>query len=89
MTCLANNHIMDYGDKGLTDTINTLKNNGINYTGAGENLEQATTPVYLNIKGRRIAILNFMDNSSFTEFQPSNCPPQQLTVLDMLRQIGI
>ncbi|MGB8232358.1 MAG: CapA family protein [Methanobacterium sp.] len=74
VTCLANNHIMDYGNKGLNDTINTLQNNGINYTGAGENLEQATTPVYLNIKGRRIAILNFMDNSSFTEFQPSELP---------------
>ena len=65
---------MDYGNKGLNDTINTLQNNGINYTGAGENLEQATKPVYLNIKGRKIAILNFMDNSSFTEFQPSELP---------------
>ena len=74
VTCLANNHIMDYGNTGLTDTINALKTNGINYTGAGENLDQATQPVYLNIKGRKIAILNFMDNSSFTEFLPSEMP---------------
>jgi gamma-polyglutamate biosynthesis protein CapA len=74
VACLANNHIMDYGDTGLTDTINALKSNGINYTGAGDNLDQATQPVYLNIKGRKIAILNFLDNSTFTEFLPSEMP---------------
>ena len=74
VACLANNHIMDYGNTGLTDTINTLKSNGINYTGAGYNIDQATQPVYLNIKGRKIAVLNFLDNSSFTEFLPSEMP---------------
>ena len=74
VACLANNHIMDYGDTGLTDTANALKSNGINYTGAGDNLNQATQPVYLNIKGRKIAILNFLDNSTFTEFLPSEMP---------------
>ena len=74
VACLANNHIMDYGNTGLTDTINALKSNGINYTGAGNNLDQATQPVYLNIKGRKIAILNFLDNSTFTEFLPSEMP---------------
>ena len=74
VACLANNHIMDYGNSGLTDTINALKSNGINYTGAGDNLDQATEPVYLNIKGRKIAILNFLDNSTFTEFLPSEMP---------------
>ena len=43
----------------------------VNYTGAGENLEQATQPVYLNVKGRKIAVLNFMDNTTFTEFSAS------------------
>jgi gamma-polyglutamate biosynthesis protein CapA len=74
VACLANNHIMDYGNTGLTDTINALKSNGINYTGAGDNLNQATEPVYLNIQGRKIAILNFLDNSTFTEFLPSEMP---------------
>lgn len=74
VACLANNHIMDYGNTGLTDTINALRSNGINYTGAGDNLDQATQPVYLNIKGRKIAILNFLDNSTFTDFLPSEMP---------------
>ncbi len=74
VTCLANNHIMDYGNLGLNNTLSTLQSNGLNYTGAGQNLDQATTPVYLNIKGRKIAVLNFMDNSSFTGFLPSEMP---------------
>ncbi len=71
VACLANNHIMDYGGKGLVDTISSLKSSGVNYTGAGDNLEQATQPVYLNVKGRKIAVLNFMDNTTFTEFSAS------------------
>ena len=69
VACLANNHIMDYGSKGLSDTISSLKSSGVNYTGAGENLEQATQPVYLNVKGRKIAVLNFMDNTTFTDIR--------------------
>ena len=74
VACLANNHIMDYGSKGLSDTISSLKSSGVNYTGAGENLEQATQPVYLNVKGRKIAVLNFMDNTTFTTFGASEMP---------------
>jgi poly-gamma-glutamate synthesis protein (capsule biosynthesis protein) len=71
VACLANNHIMDYGSKGLADTISSLKSSGVNYTGAGDNLEQATKLVYLNVKGRKITVLNFMDNKTFTEFSAS------------------
>ncbi|MTK63753.1 MAG: CapA family protein [Methanobacterium sp.] len=71
VACLANNHVMDYGDTGLNDTISALKANGINYTGAGNNIDEASKPVYLNIKDRKIAILNYMDNTTFTGFSAS------------------
>lgn len=71
VACLANNHIMDYGDIGLNDTISALTTTGVNYTGAGNNIEQASKPVYLNIKDRKIAILNYMDNTTFTGFSTS------------------
>ena len=51
---LANNHIMDQGETGLTSTIDLLKKNEISYLGAGENLEQARKPFVKNIKGKRI-----------------------------------
>lgn len=51
---LANNHIMDQGETGLTSTIDLLKKNEIFYLGAGENLEQARKPFVKKIKGKRI-----------------------------------
>ena len=55
----------------MSDTVSSLKSSGVNYTGAGENLEQTTQPVYLNVKGRKIAVLNFMDNTTSTGFGAS------------------
>lgn len=54
---VANNHIYDYGEVSLLDTLSTLKNAGIAYTGAGENLEEAMKPVYLIAGGMKIGII--------------------------------
>jgi len=59
---LANNHILDYGAKGLSDTFETLKQNKIDYVGAGNNLKEAAQPLTLEKDGQRIAILNFCEN---------------------------
>jgi poly-gamma-glutamate synthesis protein (capsule biosynthesis protein) len=47
---LANNHVLDFGRKGLTDTITNLRKSNIGLVGAGENLDQAQSPF---IKGCR------------------------------------
>ncbi len=39
---LANNHVLDYGHDALTDTFSTLSDAGIEYTGAGNSLEEAS-----------------------------------------------
>lgn len=39
---LANNHVLDYGQDALTDTFTTLTDAGIEYTGAGDSLEDAS-----------------------------------------------
>jgi hypothetical protein len=54
---LANNHMMDYGVEGLKSTIKACKEAGLYYAGAGENIQEACEPVYINVKGNRIAIL--------------------------------
>jgi len=38
---LANNHVLDYGHDALSDTFTTLTDAGIEYTGAGNSLEEA------------------------------------------------
>ncbi len=55
---VANNHIYDYGEISLLDTLDTLDEAGIAYTGAGENLEKAMKPVYLIANGMKIGIIS-------------------------------
>lgn len=52
---LANNHCHDYGADSLFDTLDTLERAGINYVGAGRNLQEAMTPFYFTYHGLIIA----------------------------------
>lgn len=72
---LANNHIMDYGPAGLDDTLETLDKCDINHVGAGENLQEALQPAYFNINGNRVAVIDFMDLTTFRGFGKSELPP--------------
>ena len=56
---LANNHIYDYGDVGLFDTISYLDSVGIQHVGAGRNKIEAHAPVVKDIRGTRIAFLGY------------------------------
>ena len=53
---LANNHVFDYQEKALIDTMKTLKKAKIPYVGAGKNIKEATTPVYFRANDKIIAI---------------------------------
>ena len=53
---LANNHILDQGNKGLQKTIEILKHENIAYSGAGNNLEEARKPYIININDIKIGI---------------------------------
>lgn len=59
---LANNHILDFSEEGLIETIQTLKRAGIQYVGAGMNDKEASRPVIVTRKNIRIGILGFTDN---------------------------
>ncbi|MFB6345332.1 MAG: CapA family protein [bacterium] len=56
---LANNHTLDFGRKGLLETLRLLNKNDIKHTGAGASLERALYPVFFTRKGRTIAFLSF------------------------------
>ena len=55
---LANNHVYDYGESSLIDTLKTLEDKGIPYVGAGRNLEEAVRPVSFIVNDTKIAILS-------------------------------
>ena len=54
---LANNHVYDYGKQAMLDTLDTLDEAGIPYVGAGRNLNEATTPYYMEEDGKTIAFV--------------------------------
>ena len=55
---VANNHIYDYGEVSLLDTLDTLEKAEIPYVGAGRNLQEAMTPVYYIANGMKIAFVS-------------------------------
>ncbi len=65
---LANNHVFDYGEDALLDTLDTLDAAGIPYVGAGRNIEEAKRPYYFTVNGRKIA---YVAASSAEEYTPS------------------
>jgi poly-gamma-glutamate capsule biosynthesis protein CapA/YwtB (metallophosphatase superfamily) len=62
---LANNHILDYEERGLSDTLRVLDASGIHHAGAGANAEEAATPALIEVHDTspcRVALLSFTDN---------------------------
>lgn len=52
---LANNHILDYGEDAMLNTIEVLENNEIGYMGAGKNEDEAKKPYIKYIAGKSYA----------------------------------
>lgn len=86
LVTLANNHILDYGRKGISHTLSFCKNNRIETVGAGMNLSEAQQPFRFTIKGKRISIINFAENewASAKEDTPGANP---MDLIDNVNQI--
>src|SRR3990172_5028995 len=56
---LANNHAMDFVPLALQDTLATLTENGILYTGAGMNLEDARAAAMLKVNETTVVFLSY------------------------------
>jgi hypothetical protein len=54
---LANNHVLDYGEEGISDTIEVLRECGIEYFGAGLNKGEANSPLVVSRNGQSIGFV--------------------------------
>lgn len=54
---LANNHLMDYCEEGLRQTIHQLNEQQIPHVGAGASLREARETMWLEDAGKRIAVI--------------------------------
>lgn len=80
---LANNHVLDYAEEGLLETLDTLKKAGIHYVGAGRSLKEAKTPVVITAQGMTIGVLGFTDNEPSWEADASSPGTRFVTVGDI------
>ncbi len=55
---LANNHVLDFGAAGLSETMATLERAGIGCAGAGRNRAEAERPVLVNTPGGRVVVFS-------------------------------
>jgi poly-gamma-glutamate synthesis protein (capsule biosynthesis protein) len=62
MVTLANNHIRDYGDDGVNNTLIFCEEAKLDRVGAGRNLEEAQRILYKEIKKKKFAFINFCEN---------------------------
>jgi poly-gamma-glutamate synthesis protein (capsule biosynthesis protein) len=56
---LANNHMLDYGRKGLEETLATLHAAGIHTAGAGHDAAEAAAPAVVETRGGRLLVFAF------------------------------
>lgn len=67
---LANNHVLDWGEAGLVETIEVLKASGIATAGAGRDHDEAGAPAVLNVAhGVRVLV--------FAAARPSSGVPRE------------
>jgi poly-gamma-glutamate synthesis protein (capsule biosynthesis protein) len=62
---LANNHVLDWGEGGLEETLTALDRAGIRHAGAGRSLVEAKAPAALALPGKgRVLVFSFGAASS-------------------------
>lgn len=61
---LANNHVLDWGRRGLEDTLSTLHAAGIRTAGAGRNEAEASSPAVIAIAHGRLLVYGVAFSSS-------------------------
>lgn len=59
---LSNNHIKDYGEEGIDNTIRLLKENNINYTGIVNNSKENAKAYYIEKDDIKVGIYNLCEN---------------------------
>lgn len=86
LVTLANNHIMDFGEIGLMDTILECRNSSIGFVGAGPKLNEAKNPHYFEFNGIKIAILNFAENE-WASSEDNLAGANPLDIIENVKQI--
>lgn len=85
---LSNNHIFDYGKKGIEDTMAHLDRCSIEYTGFGNNYEDSRKNYVMEKDGERVAIIAVCEHeySYALENRMGSRPWDEFETLDDIRE---
>lgn len=60
---MSNNHMGDWGEEAIGDSVSRLKNSGIKTVGAGFSQEEAYRPIIVELGGLKVAFLSFTEST--------------------------
>lgn len=79
---LANNHLLDFGAEGVSNTLGLCKKHGIETVGGGMNIEEASQVLYKKIGDKTLAIINCCEH----EFSIATATTAGANPLDPVQQ---
>lgn len=85
---LANNHILDFSEEGLIETIEVLDTAKILHCGAGGNETEARKPAIVVRKGVTIGVLGYTDNEPDWAASPHTPGTNYLQIGDIQRVVA-
>lgn len=83
---LANNHVLDYDEQGVEDTLKFCKENEIKSVGAGMNLGEASKTLFIDSTEGKIAIVNFAENE-WASAKETTAGANPMDIIDNTHQI--
>jgi poly-gamma-glutamate capsule biosynthesis protein CapA/YwtB (metallophosphatase superfamily) len=86
---LASNHAFDYGIESFQRTTRLLGESGIRHAGAGLSAEEARRPLLFEVRGIKLALINFCEGEDFTAavHGPGVFGWEIPRVIDLVRQV--
>jgi poly-gamma-glutamate synthesis protein (capsule biosynthesis protein) len=84
---LANNHTMDFGERGLRDTMDALRGAGVAWVGAGLDETAARTAVIRKVKGWRIGFLAYAASDYAGKSTPGCAPAREDVMLRDVKRL--
>lgn len=88
---IANNHIMDFGISGLSDTISSCQESSIATFGAGPSIATASEPHVVHINNRRLLFFGLAENefSIATGNSAGAFPADPISFMDLMQSYKV
>ena len=89
LVTMANNHVLDYGQAGLADTLAAARAAKFPYVGIGVNADAAWAPYVTTIKGTKIAVIGVSQVAELaSSWVATSSRPGEANAIDLSRTLA-